>query len=177
MEVLTTRPTRAAARTAEGLEFEEFFRAEFPEIVRALFLLVPDRQEAEELAQEAMARAYERWDRVRVMASPTGYVYRTAVNLNRRRLRHLAVRARRSIVLGARTEAVPPPETAPELAEAIASLSAGQREAFLLVEWVGMSSEEAGRILRIAPASVRSRVHRAKDALRDRLRHKEERDG
>jgi RNA polymerase sigma factor (sigma-70 family) len=173
VEVQTTKPSRAA----EGLEFEEFFRAEFPAIVRGMFLLAPDLQEAEELAQEAMARAYERWDRVRTMASPTGYVYRTGVNLNRRRLRHLAVRARRLIALGAGAETAVPPDTMPELGEALASLSAGQREAFLLVEWLGMTSEEAGRILRIAPASVRSRVHRAREALRDRLRPEEERDG
>jgi RNA polymerase sigma factor (sigma-70 family) len=172
VEVQTTKPSRAA----EGLEFEEFFRAEFPAIVRG-FLLAPDLQEAEELAQEAMARAYERWDRVRTMASPTGYVYRTGVNLNRRRLRHLAVRARRLIALGAGAETAVPPDTMPELGEALASLSAGQRGAFLLVEWLGMTSEEAGRILRIAPASVRSRVHRAREALRDRLRPEEERDG
>ncbi|HZA40654.1 MAG TPA: sigma factor [Actinomycetota bacterium] len=53
-----------------------------------LILLTADRHEAEELAQEAMARAYAWWDRVGRMNSPGGYVYRTAVNLNRKRLRH-----------------------------------------------------------------------------------------
>jgi RNA polymerase sigma factor (sigma-70 family) len=168
--------TTRLERVAEGLEFEEFFREEYPGLARALVLLALDRQEAEELAQEAMARAYERWDRVRTMASPGGYVYRTAVNLNRRRLRHLAVRARRLFALGRRaSDDVAAPGVSLELAEAIESLSVGQRQAFLLVEWVGMSSEEAGRILRIAPASVRSRVHRAKETLRDRLWIEEER--
>jgi RNA polymerase sigma-70 factor (ECF subfamily) len=161
-----------------ALAFEEFFRAEYPGLVRALFLLAPDRDEAEDLAQEAMARACERWDRVRAMESPGGYVYRTAVNLNRRRLRHLAVRARKWFAIGAGGEAVlTPPEAARDLAEAIESLSVGQREAFMLVEWVGLSSEEAGRILKIAPGSVRSRVHRAREALRERLRLEEDRDG
>ena len=39
-------------------------------------------------------RAYERRDRVGSMDSPAGYVYRTALNLFRSRLRRLAVRAR-----------------------------------------------------------------------------------
>jgi RNA polymerase sigma factor (sigma-70 family) len=171
---VTVQTTRLE-RVAEGLDFEEFFRQEYPGLARALVLLVLDRQEAEELAQEAMARAYERWDRVRAMASPGGYVYRTAVNLNRRRLRHLAVRARRLLALARGGDRDDDPGVTVELAEAIGSLSAGQREAFLLVEWVGMSSEEAGRTLRIAPASVRSRVHRAKETLRDRLWIEEER--
>ena len=54
-------------------------------------------------------------------------------------------------------------------ADAIASLPSGQRQAFMLVEWLGMSSQEAARILRIAPGSVRTRIHRARAALRERL--------
>jgi len=171
--VLATR----LSDVSESLDFEEFFRAQFPALVRALYLLVSDRSEAEELAQEAMARVFERWDRVRTMESPGGYLYQTAVNLNRRRLRRLAVRARKLLSLGAESGSARLPEEASELAEAIGSLSEGQRAAFMLVDWLGMTSEEAGRILRIAPASVRSRVHRARQSLRDRLGFEEERDG
>lgn len=80
-----------------NLEFTEFFQAQYPDLVRGLFLLTADRDEAEELAQEAMARAYARWDRIATMRSPGGYVYRTAVNLNRKRLRRLAIRTRRML--------------------------------------------------------------------------------
>jgi RNA polymerase sigma factor (sigma-70 family) len=156
---------------AEALAFEEFFHAEYPGLVRALCLLTSDQDEAEELAQATMARVYERWDRVRVMQSPAGYVYRAAVNLHRQRLRHLAVRARRLLVMTVRAQSTQPagPEAGLELADAIASLPPGQRQAFMLVEWLGMSSEEAAHILRIAPASVRTRIHRARAALRKRL--------
>lgn len=173
MEVQITEPVDVAV----GLEFEEFFRDEHPRLVRALCLLVANRDEAEELAQAAMARVYERWERVRAMESPGGYVYRTAVNLQRRRLRHLAVRTRRLLTLGGEAQHEPSPELAHELTQALDALSDGQREAFMLVEWLGMTSEEAGRILRIAPGSVRSRVHRARATLRDRLWPEEERHG
>lgn len=63
----------------------------------------------------------------------------------------------------------PQSDTHVEITEAIASLPIGQRQAFMLVEWLGMSTEEAGRLLRIAPASVRARIHRARAALQDRL--------
>jgi RNA polymerase sigma-70 factor (ECF subfamily) len=111
------------------------------------------------------------------MDSPGGYVYRAAVNLNRKRHRHLAMRARRLLAVESRGDAPQRLEVEGEVFEAIASLSRGQREAFLLVEWLGSSSEEAGSILGIAPASVRSRVHRARAVLRERLRDEEERDG
>jgi RNA polymerase sigma factor (sigma-70 family) len=158
------------------VEFEEFFREEFPGLVRAMFLLVPDVDEAQDLAQEAMVKVYERWDRVSEMESPGGYLYRVAVNLNRRRIRALAVRARRLLTLRADVRDVEI-ESRRDLAEAIASLSVRLREAFMLVDWLGMSSEEASRVLHIAPASVRSRVHRARHQLRDHLNLEEHDDG
>jgi RNA polymerase sigma factor (sigma-70 family) len=159
------------------VEFAEFFSAEYPGLVRGLWLLTADLAEAEDLAQEAMARAFERWERIGRMDSPGGYVYRAAVNLNRKRLRHLAVRARRLLATGPRDDPVQQVDIGSDVREAIASLSRGQREAFMLVEWFGMSSEEAAPILGIAPASVRSRVHRARASLRRRLLDGGERDG
>ncbi len=70
----------------ESLDFETFFRGEFPKLCGALVLLVGDAFEAEELAQESMTRVLERWDRVREMDSPTGYLFRTALNLQRKRI-------------------------------------------------------------------------------------------
>jgi RNA polymerase sigma factor (sigma-70 family) len=165
-----------AAEEGSVLDFESFFQAEYPGLVRSLFLLTADRNEAEEIVQEALARAYERWDRVGAMESPGGYVYRIAINLNRRR-RNLAARARK--VFAPRPDPHPGQgaETRGELARAIASLPRGQREAFMLVEWVGLSAGEAGQILGIKAPSVRSRVHRARTALRARLLTEGESDG
>jgi RNA polymerase sigma factor (sigma-70 family) len=160
----------------DPLDFEEFYRTEFPGLVRSMFLLVPDVEEAQELAQEAMVRVYERWDKVSVMESPGGYLYRVATNLNRRRIRSLAVRARGLLTLGVAPHGEMDPARG-DLSDAISSLSVRLREAFMLVDWFGMSSEEAARILHIAPASVRSRVHRARRVLRARLIPGEHDDG
>lgn len=168
------------ARSARGrqgdqnLEFTEFFQAEFPGLVRGLFLLTADRDEAEEFAQEAMARAYARWDRVSRMRSPGGYVYRTAVNLNRKRLRRVAIRARRMLLVGAAPLEPTVPETKVDLADALRALRPSLREALMLVEWFGLSAAEAGGILGIKPASVRSRIHRARAVLQRALREEVE---
>ena len=53
-----------------ALSFEEFFRAEYARLVRALMVLTSNRAEAEDIAQEAMTRAYERWRRVSTMELP-----------------------------------------------------------------------------------------------------------
>lgn len=156
------------ARTA-ARDFESFFRAEYGTLCRALLLLVGDAFEAEEIAQETMTRVLERWDRVGAMDSPTGYAYRTALNLQRKRIRRLAVRAKR------RFASVPVGDIGPEAGErydvrrALASLPDGQRAALILVDWLDMDTEEAARALGIKPASVRVRLHRARSAVRDAL--------
>src|SRR2546427_3349094 len=67
--------------------FDRFFAEEYQRLARALFIVVGDPVEAEDLAQEAMVRVFERWDRVADLESPTGYLYRTALNLHRSRSR------------------------------------------------------------------------------------------
>jgi RNA polymerase sigma factor (sigma-70 family) len=150
--------------------FEAFFHREYPQLAKALFLVTGSGPEAEDLVQEAMARALERWPRVRVMESPAGYVYRIAVNLHRRRLR----RAFRETPAPEGTASLTPDPT--EIAEirekvlrALACLSADQRVALVLVEWLGLSPEEAGRVLGIKAVSVRGRLHRARATLKECL--------
>jgi len=52
-----------------GLDFREFFAGEYRRLAKALFLMTGDALEAEELAQEALVRVFERWDQVRQMHS------------------------------------------------------------------------------------------------------------
>jgi RNA polymerase sigma-70 factor, ECF subfamily len=154
----------SAALVEEGVDFESFFRAEALSLGRALYLLTGDRAETEDLVQEAMARAYERWDKVQRMDSPAGYVYTTALNLYRRRRRRIIQRP-----FLPQSPAPDPAEVAGtrlDLRQALRSLSRQQREALVLVEWLGFDSDQAARILGIRPSSVRTRVHRAKIALR-----------
>jgi RNA polymerase sigma factor (sigma-70 family) len=153
--------------TTDEVGFSAFFSLGFERLVRACLLLTGSAAEGEELAQEAMARVYERWDRVSVMDDPEGYLYRTALNLHRNALKRLVVAARRQALRE-------PPDDADltdrrlDLRRAIRSLPRAQREALVLVEWLGYSAEEAGRLLGIDPASVRGRLHRARQSLRQR---------
>jgi RNA polymerase sigma factor (sigma-70 family) len=151
-------------RTDEARDFDAFFSREYTPLLRLLFAMTGSLTEAEELAQEAMTRAFERWGRIGGMDSPAGYVYRMAVNLNRSRLRHLRMRFAKQGQIRLPPQAQP--EVVGSLVAALGALSRGQREALLLVEWLGLDTAEAGRILGITASSVRSRVHRAKATLR-----------
>jgi hypothetical protein len=66
-------------RTDEARDFDAFFDQEYTPLLRLLFAMTGNLTEAEELAQEAMTRAFERWGRISGMDSPAGYVYRMAV--------------------------------------------------------------------------------------------------
>jgi RNA polymerase sigma-70 factor (ECF subfamily) len=155
---------RTEPRLDDAGNFDDFFDREYRSLLRLAFAMTGSPVEAEDLAQEAMARALERWPRVRGMSSPAGYVYRIALNLNRSRLRRLRRRSERPL------DAPRPPHADPEIVGSLMgtllALPRGQREALLLVEWLGFDAGEAGKILGISPSSVRSRIHRAKSALR-----------
>jgi RNA polymerase sigma factor (sigma-70 family) len=154
---------------AEARDFDSFFRAEYRSLCQALVLLVGDPHEAEELAQETMTRVLERWDRVGAMDSPAGYAYRTALNLQRKRIRRLAVRARRQFASVPVADIGGGASDRHDVRRALQQLPEGLRTALILVDWLDMDSEEAGRVLDIKPASVRVRLHRARSALRDAL--------
>ena len=67
-----------AAATAES--FEAFYRAQVDRVYRALAVTLGDLGLAREAADEAMARAYARWDRVAECDNPGGWVYRVGLN-------------------------------------------------------------------------------------------------
>jgi len=164
----------AVPEVAEARAFEDFFLDEHERLFQALYLLTGDRSEADDLAQEALLRAYERWDRIAAMDSPAGYVYRTALNLHRSRLRSLVVRARRVFADVPAEDISGSVSASHDIRRALARLPRGQREALILVEWLGLGSEEAGRVLGIDASSVRGRIHRGRASLRDQLGERDE---
>lgn len=149
--------------------FEGFFDAEYTHLCQALYLLTGDAFEAEELAQEAMTRVLERWDRIRSMDSPAGYLYRTAMNLNRHRLRRIAVRARRVFADEPTQDHSSAVGDQQDVRLALAKISAREREALVLVDWLQMNADEAGKVLGIKAGSVRVRLHRGRATLRELL--------
>ena len=156
--------------------FETFFEQQYTNLLKAMYLVTGNRHEAEEITQDAFVRALERWDRVRKADNRAGYLYRIAVNLYRSKLRRLA--------RGARKTPKPTPDADPfeaaddrdAVGRAMTSLSEGQREALVMVEWLGMTDEEAAAVLGISPVTVRVRRHRARANLRPLLQMADEED-
>src|SRR4029450_5554071 len=85
---------------AEGAAaFEDFFREQTSTLYARLCLITGSRAEAEEVAQDAFLKVWERWDRVGDMDEPVGYLYATAMNLFRKRYRRAVLALRRMLTV------------------------------------------------------------------------------
>jgi hypothetical protein len=91
----------------EPRSFEVFFASEHARLFGALCLVTGDRSEAEEVMQDAFLRLWERWDHVAEVDDPSGYLYRTAMNVFRNRYRRAALALRRTISIAPSEDALP----------------------------------------------------------------------
>jgi RNA polymerase sigma-70 factor, ECF subfamily len=66
----------------ESADFEGLCESTYDRVARAAFLILGDRDEARDVAQETFARAFARWSYVRAMDNPEAWLYRVAVNLS-----------------------------------------------------------------------------------------------
>jgi RNA polymerase sigma-70 factor (ECF subfamily) len=150
--------------------FEEFFSVEYPRLLRVMYLVTGNRHEAEEITQDAFVRALERWDRVRAAGNRPGYLYRIAVNLYRSKLRRVARATRKTLRPQPEADPFQAADDRDAIARALVALPEGQREAVVMVEWLGMTDDQVGEILGISPITVRVRIHRARGTMRPILR-------
>jgi RNA polymerase sigma factor (sigma-70 family) len=146
--------------------FDEFFHDEHGGLFAALCLVTGSRHEADELAQEAFVRLLERWDRVSEMDDPKGYLFRTAMNLFRKRCRRAEVRARLPVQQRRRDDAFAVIDDRDELVRALLELSPRQRAAVVLTTIVDLPSQEVGRMLGISDSTVRVLAAKAKASMR-----------
>jgi RNA polymerase sigma-70 factor (ECF subfamily) len=145
--------------------FEAWYRRVHPRLGTALTLAFGDRDLAQDAADEAVARAYERWHEVSAMASPDGWLYRVAFNVARRRLRRRAIEAR--LLRRGRQEHAAPP--AGELWLVVAGLPERQRLAVVLRHVGQLSEPEIADIMGVARGTVSSTLRAAHHTLRVQL--------
>jgi RNA polymerase sigma-70 factor (ECF subfamily) len=167
--------TTRGAGEAEALEaalsssFEDFYELEHSRLFGALCLIARNRHDAEELMQEAFLKVWERWDVVQGLSSPTGYLYRTAMNAFRMRRRRASMVARKLVRRATRTDEVEALEARHEVDRALARLTPRQRAAVVLTELLEFSSGEAGEALGVSAATVRKLAQFGREALRQDL--------
>jgi RNA polymerase sigma-70 factor (ECF subfamily) len=150
--------------------FEEFYEATFRRLFTALCLVTWNRHEAEEVAQEAFVRVFERWEHVGVLEDPTGYLFRVSMNVFRSRYRRASLGLRRALHLApAETDDLTAVETHDEVVRLLLGLDPRQRAAVLLTAILDFSAEEAGQMLGLRASSVRSLTTRARARMKTKV--------
>lgn len=149
--------------------FEEFFEVERVRLYKVLFAITASRQEAEDISQDAFLRVWERWDRVREMDDPAGYLHRTAMNAFRDRYRRLVLGMKRAVSLSSPPDAYGAVEARSVAARVLGSLTPRQRAAIVLTEALSYTAEEAGELLGIKGSTVRALHFQARSALKDSM--------
>ena len=162
-----------AERVEARARFDEFFEDEHEHLFKALYFVTGNRQDAEELMQDAFMKLWERWDQIERMSDPTGYLFRVALNGFRMRRRRAATALRRLAPVAEERDLFAEAETRADVRRLLLGLTVRQRAALLLVDLLGYPSEQAARILRVRPSTVRAlatqgrRALRAKEGARD----------
>jgi RNA polymerase sigma factor (sigma-70 family) len=153
---------RAVPSPEEPAAFGEFVGAVEPRLRRAL-VAAYGSEAGRDAAADALAWAWQHWDRVRAMDNPGGYLWRvgqTSVRRSSRRRVREVVDGREfelELIEDQRGER----QVEPALSGALEALSPQQRAAVVLVHGHGYSLSEAGEALGCSVSTIRNHVARA----------------
>jgi RNA polymerase sigma-70 factor, ECF subfamily len=158
--------------SGDGLSFDAFFRTEYRRLAALATVLSGDRDTGCDLAQEALIRSYEHWDKIARLERPGAWTRRVVVNLARDHARHRAVRRRRLPVLANQIDAsgnVVDPSHDGEFWAAVATLPDRQRTAVALYYVGDRSISHVAQEMGIREGSVKTMLHQARNRLRQLL--------
>jgi len=152
------------AEAARRADFDEFYSSSAARLVRHGYALTGDLAEAQDIAQEAFARAWQRWAAVRDCDSPEAWVRRVATNLAACRWRRIRVaRAAAGHVLEQ-----PAPEVSTDtvaLVSGLRTLPDRQRTVLVLHYMCDLTVEQIAAELGCPTGSVKSWLSRGRIAL------------
>lgn len=144
--------------------FDDFYDATAMRVVRYTYALTGNVPDAQDIAQEAFARAWQRWDSIRGYDSPEAWVRRVATNLATSRFR----RDRRARAAAHKLLASDVPEISPDavaLIAALRTLPERQRVVLVLHYVADLPVSQIAAELRCPVGSVKAWLSRGRDAL------------
>lgn len=150
--------------------FDELYAAHYGDLTVQLYAYFGDRQEAQDVVQEAFCRALSRWRTVSRYDDPVAWVRRVAWNLALSKWR----RARTALAFLRKQRPAtthvdgPSPERVALLA-ALATLPAPQRRVVVLHYLADLSVAEVAEQVGVPEGTVKSWLHRARTALAAQL--------
>jgi RNA polymerase sigma-70 factor, ECF subfamily len=148
----------------EGWEFEALYRQAYPLVVRTVYLVVFDRDVAQEITHEAFLRLWQHRDQLLDAEHPRAWLMRVAVNL--------AIDHRRNWVTALKHRLIPSPAPDPgalaldrleveDMRRGLLHLKPRDRAILALRYEQGLSFPEIGELLGKPEATVKTWLHRA----------------
>ena len=183
-----TRPDEELVRFAQGGEnraFDELVRRYQDKVYRLSYKILRHEDDAAEALQDAFLSAYRGLKNFKAESTFSTWLYRIATNASlmkyrKRRDNHISLDQSQSQNEEAEplqlpdwsaqpTEELLTAEMREVMEEGIQRLPEELRTVFVLRDIEGLSNAEVGEILELSVAAVKSRLHRARIALRERL--------
>jgi RNA polymerase sigma-70 factor (ECF subfamily) len=170
----------AQAQSGDRLAFDALVRIHADRLYAVVLPLSAGPHEAEEVTQEAFFRAWRAIGRFDGRSQLFTWLYRIGVNEAKRRAQR-GERTLRTVSLEESPSEPPDLSGAPEpgaergalrdaLERAVRALPLDYRAPLVLRDIEGLSTQDAAEILGVSEAALKSRLHRARVAVRDALR-------
>jgi RNA polymerase sigma-70 factor (sigma-E family) len=153
----------------------ELYQATAIGLIRLAYVILGDRQAAEDVVQDAFCNLFLRWDRLSHVQGAEYYVRVAVLNACRSVLRHRAVRGRRvlyELPAPSVEAAVLGSEERDELIRAVDKLPRRQRETLILSYYLDLPDDEIATLMGVGMSSVRSARHRALETLARNLKER-----
>jgi RNA polymerase sigma-70 factor (ECF subfamily) len=170
--------------------FNQLVEAYEQQVFRLVHRILGRRDEAEDMAQEVFVQIFKAVGQFRGDSKLSTWIYRIAVNLCKNRLKYLsrrhdgaqdefeavAERGRLSQAKGLISAAVAPPDQVVEgyqleqiVHRSLAEIDAEFREVLVLRDVEDLTYEEIAEITGLADGTVKSRIHRARTLLKNKV--------
>ena len=163
----------ARARTGGLAAFESVMRQHERLVLITALRLLGNMEDAKDVSQEVFLRLYRNLEKVEAANNYQAWLYRVTVNLchdvGRKRRPSVAVEDVPELVSGAADpqQSLTGAERQRVLEMSLGALSAKEREALVLRDLEGLTTEEVARVLGSSEATVRSQISKARVKMRD----------
>jgi RNA polymerase sigma-70 factor (ECF subfamily) len=165
------------AQAGDRLAFEELVRRHADRLYAVVLRFVADADEAEEVTQETFLRAWRSIEKFELRSQFFTWLYRIGINEAKRRAERKPPPGRVASIEDSPIEDAPDWSEAPELRaeqghlrrvleDAVRRLPIDYRAPLILRDVEGLSTEEAAEVMELGEAAFKSRLHRARLAVR-----------
>ena len=145
--------------------FDEFYRTSLHRVGTFLYAMCGDLAEAQDAAQEAYVRAWQRWSVISAYEDPEGWVRMVGLRLCRNRWRKTRNRVAAYRRHGAESVVEPPGDDTVALVTALRRLPAGDRQAVVMHHLLDLPVADVAAQTGVPVNTVKTRLVRGRRTL------------